>query len=212
EPVEHTPAAENYSFMPVPAESVSTPDVAAPLHSETQVLGVQQNTLPEIELAVPPVSKHGGRAVSKPKSVLQTAAIAVQAQQPIIEADPVHKPRQKTAPAQVDEHVSSVIPVMRGEETQNKVQRPSPKATGVAPEREATMAAASIQQAKQAREALSPSVHAPPQPLPVREESAPQVQIGTIEVIVESTPVMQRSSSPNTGFTRDPGRYYQRRL
>jgi len=46
-----------------------------------------------------------------------------------------------------------------------------------------------------------------------REKSEPLVRIGTIEVIVESAPPPVRRKSPSdTGFMRDPGRYYQRRL
>ena len=80
----------------------------------------------------------------------------------------------------------------------------------VAQQSDATITAASIRQAKEALGLFS--ADAPSPPSPTREKREPQVQIGTIEVIVESTPVVQRSSSQNTGFTRDPGRYYQRRL
>ena len=59
---------------------------------------------------------------------------------------------------------------------------------------------------------FSPFTGTAEKPSPVREESGPQVQIGTIEIIVESAqPAPQRFSS-DTGFTRDPGRYYRRRL
>ena len=59
---------------------------------------------------------------------------------------------------------------------------------------------------------LSSRVDATEKPTSAREKNEPQIQIGTIEVIVESAPVMQRKSSPGTGFTRDLGRSYQRRL
>ena len=83
----------------------------------------------------------------------------------------------------------------------------------IAQDNEAAMAAAAIQQAEQALGFLSSFAGTAEKPLPVREKSEPQVQIGTIEVIVESAPAaMQQSPSPNTGFMRDPGRYYLRRL
>jgi hypothetical protein len=96
-------------------------------------------------------------------------------------------------------HESGGVPVVRDEATRQR--------------NEAAMTVTAIQQAKQAPGLLSSFVVAAEKPSPpVREKSEPQVQIGTIEVIVESAPAVQQKSSPNTGFTRDPGRYYQRRL
>ncbi|MCL2875451.1 MAG: hypothetical protein FWF12_03975 [Betaproteobacteria bacterium] len=99
--------------------------------------------------------------------------------------------------------VTPAIPATCGEMAQKSAPVPLP---------EAAMTAAAIQQAKQALGLLSSFADAAEKPSSVREKSGPRVQIGTIEVIVESAPAVQQKPSPFTGFTRDPGRYYQRRL
>jgi hypothetical protein len=114
--------------------------------------------------------------------------------------------------AENPERKQSVIPAKRDEtkSVQAPLHEEAPARKATAPERsETTITAAPIQQAApglfSANEADEPSS--------AHGENVPQVQIGTIEVIVESAPLpVQRSPSPNTGFTRDPGRHYQRRL
>jgi len=77
-------------------------------------------------------------------------------------------------------------------------------------EREASPA---IQSAGRMTVPVSPFAGAMEKRAAAREKSEPMVRIGTIEVIVESAPPPVRRKSPSdTGFMRDPGRYYQRRL
>jgi hypothetical protein len=114
-------------------------------------------------------------------------------------------------PFEAHEHAPDLIPVMNGGIAQRISPASSPEAAAdreTAPQERnaATITATPVRQP----ELLSVAV--PEKPSPIREKSEPQVRIGTIEVIVESTPVMQRSLPPDAGFTRDPGRYYQRRL
>jgi len=111
--------------------------------------------------------------------------------------------------AQTVEHLSSGIPATT---TVHATQTSQATMTRAAPTTEAAKAAA-VQQATHVPAVLSPSLgNAADKNSLSRERHEPRVQIGTIEVIVESSPAVQPKPSPSTGFTRDPGRYYQRRL
>ncbi|MCL2643847.1 MAG: hypothetical protein FWD51_00095 [Betaproteobacteria bacterium] len=160
---------------------------------------------------------HQAKRLNKPALKTAETVVSVEAI-----AQPTRFSGQETSlpagvPHETHEHAPDAIPVTHSEVAQKKAPAPLLQAAmaqiATTQESETIMAAAVIQQAKQALGLPSLFADSTEKPSPVREKSEPRVQIGTIEVIVESrAPAIPQKPSPNTGFTRDPGRYYQRRL
>jgi len=144
-----------------------------------------------------PVVSPGEEAFALPEEevFMLPGPVAKEERKPVLEeAGPPGYPQKAEA-------VSSKAP--------EKKFSPTPEAT--MQESEARLAT-TVEQARQALGLLSPLVAAAKKPTPTRETSEPQVHIGTIEVIVESAPVVQKKSTPNTGFSRNLSRSYQRRF
>jgi len=187
-----------------PFKPLSTDRVRKPSSSDNSTVAVNRDKQPdafglaEEEIFTPP------NHPVKSKPALNTAEVSTrQASRNEREKNP-----PIDTPFETHEHGPDAIPPL----PRHGLTRTQAVMTqqAVAQQNDATITATSIRQAKEALGLFS--ADASPPPSPVREKREPQVQIGTIEVIVESTPVAQRSSSQNTGFTRDPGRYYLRRL
>ncbi len=168
-------------------------------------------------------AKAGIQKSTQAENALDAASLRPKEQTPevealpkVAEAAPQHaerdKPNLPTNPSfETHEHRAGAASVTSDGITPKKAPLPEAAMPREAVAHKAAITPAPIQQP--APGFLSPSDNQPEKPPTPREKSEPQVQIGTIEVIVESAPpVVQRSSSKNTGFTRDPGRSYQRRL
>ena len=118
---------------------------------------------------------------------------------------------------------TEIRPVFNTLESKEAAENTAPAPTPVMPvtpvtvkpdaqEREAAKTAETKQRPVNPFEAMPSFASLMEKPTPVREKNEPRVRIGTIEVIVESAPAIREKPTPDIVFTRDPGRYYQRRI
>ena len=141
------------------------------------------SSLPEEEPFIPPDSL----AKKKRKPILEEAEASIQRERHRQEAEVLSKAHEKA--------IQTPVPTAQETVMQDSEAKFAP-----------------TQQPPQAFGLPSPFADALERPTLAPETSRPQVHIGTIEVIVESAPVVQPKSAPSIGFTRDAGRSYQRRL